>query len=242
MFTDIFSFGQDYSLERWRRFEILCCAVDKDMYPTEDASSDSFGPASRMSSHVDVGAQHLGRCGAGSCTIDFRSNARNSARALGHSEVAFQYINDLNVMCFVCEFCSLIKWVMNCSKLMARCSVCRGVTCYDSPGCVGARFQHACGVAFWLMVITPRQVWQKATALAEQGSGLVQVRMVLNCYLSDADIRGHLRPRNRFLSKPRSPRRDAADLGGTLPVVQVRAHVLGAHPEMLIVYSGPQGA
>ena len=98
------------------------------MYPTDDASSDSFGPASKMTSHVDVGAQHLGGCGAGRSTIDFRSNARSAARVLGHSEVAFQYINDLNVMCFVCEFCSLIKWVMSCSKLMARCSVSCGVT------------------------------------------------------------------------------------------------------------------
>ena len=54
--------------------------------------------------------------------------------------------------------------------------------------------------------------------------------MVLNYYLFNAGIRGHLPPRNRFLSKHSSLRRGAGDLSGTLSAAQVhgffRVHIM----------------
>ena len=44
-------FGKEYSLERFRRFEVLCRCIEEGKYPYKDTSVAGYGPAQQVSEH-----------------------------------------------------------------------------------------------------------------------------------------------------------------------------------------------
>ena len=65
-------FGKEYSLERFRRFEVLCRCIEAGKYPHEDTSVSGYGPAQRMSDHVRRVAAQVSARGGGASTFAFR--------------------------------------------------------------------------------------------------------------------------------------------------------------------------